>query len=405
MLKTRVSNRIIPADLLIAWMMALGIYAKEFYLLPSGSLQIGDLFFLMAFAIAALTGRIRFERIDRALLLFVFLAVIVNLVYAIYYLDVSFLQYSVYLLFSLVIVLLARSFFQNECILRHMLWALEAALITQLLVCFAGFGRYFFDRYSGTFNDPNQFGYYALTCLFLIYTINIILGRKQNLLWFLVAVYLIVQSSSSSMILGVMAFTGFYVWELTADYPREQKWLSRIVMVLLAGLALLMLMLAGGFGAPAGGPSGLQRLLARLPSDGGLKGVFEAYIKDRSAGRILENPWGFLYGTGEGRWARYATGNEIHATMISLCFYYGFIPYLLWIFWLWSNSRQLTPALICVVAAQIIEAFTLANHRQPFFWILFVLVSNPRCKRRGKAEAAGGDGERLRDGTAKGVAG
>ena len=88
MLKTRVSNRIIPADLLITWMMALGIYAKEFYLLPSGSLQIGDLFFLMAFAIAALTGRIRFERIDRALLLFVFLAVIVNLVYAIYYLDV-----------------------------------------------------------------------------------------------------------------------------------------------------------------------------------------------------------------------------------------------------------------------------------------------------------------------------
>ena len=126
--------------------------------------------------------------------------------------------------------------------------------------------------------------------------------------------------------------------------------------------------------------SGLTRLVNRISSGNSTTDLLHFYLRDRSITRVVDNPLGLLYGTGEGMWTRYPSNNEIHATMISLCFYYGIIPYLLWILWLKNNMENIHPALLCVYVAHIAEAFTLANHRQPFFWILFVLASSVHAK-------------------------
>ena len=100
-------------------------------------------------------------------------------------------------------------------------------------------------------------------------------------------------------------------------------------------------------------------------------------MKDRSMLRILNDPKYLIYGSGEGNWSRWSMlreGNEVHGTMIALLFYYGIIPYMLFIKWIKNNIGGIKNIkIIGVYIALIIEAFTLINHRQPFFWMIFVL--------------------------------
>ncbi len=63
----------------------------------------------------------------------------------------------------------------------------------------------------------------------------------------------------------------------------------------------------------------------------------------------------------------------MHSTMIALCYYYGIMPYALFLKWLSDNLRDIPRRSVGVFIALILEAFTLANHRQPLFWTMFVM--------------------------------
>lgn len=66
-------------------------------------------------------------------------------------------------------------------------------------------------------------------------------------------------------------------------------------------------------------------------------------------------------------------GNEVHSTMIGLLFYYGIVPYSFFVTWIVRNIKQQRRA-IPIMLILILEAFTIINHRQPFFWMSFVLA-------------------------------
>ena len=226
--------------------------------------------------------------------------------------------------------------------------------------------------------ERNVFFYIDL----LLYWMMEILHQRN--VWIVLSGYLIILSQSSGMFVGFAVFLTFFIWRLTGNQPNNLKYALRVAVILLLFVSLLMLFSIGDLAMLStynGRFSGLRRLLKRISSGNSLKEFAKFYIKDRSLTRVVENPFGFIYGTGEGMWTRYTTRNEIHATMISLCFYYGIIPYSCWIIWLRSNMKSLHPALLCVYVAQIAEAFTLANHRQPFFWIMFVLASSIYAKK------------------------
>lgn len=390
MIQNRRTKLNVSIDGIIAVLIALGFYSKEFYLLPSGSLQIGDIFLLLAFGFCLISGRVFLEKIDYPLVLFLILSISVNFIYYICFDDSSFLKYSLYTLFSVVIVLLFRIVMYDEKVAEYSLIALKLAVITQVILSILRGGRYFFGRYSGTFNDPNQFGYYVLMCMFMIYVIQHINKKRMSLVWLVLPGYLILLSQSSGMLVGYTVFLAFFIWRITGDSSKTVQSFSRaLVLIFLLG-SLLVLFTVNDLSRfevlNNSRISGLRRIIARLSRVASIRGFFDSFVRDRSLSRIFENPAGFLYGTGEGMWARYSDGNEIHSSMISLCFYYGIIPYSLWVFWIKSNLQNLNSVLLCVYIAHIVEAFTLANHRQPFFWILFVLASHELAKTEANEE-------------------
>lgn len=375
---------ILSIDSMIASFIALGFFSKEFYLLPSGSLQIGDIFLLLAFFLCLFSGKVFLERIDYPLILFLILSFIINVIYYLYYDDSTFLKYSFYTLFSVIVVILFRTIINDKRVACFSMVSLKLAIITQFVLYLLGKGRYFFGRYSGTFNDPNQFGYYILMCLFLIYVFQHLNKEKMHVAWIVLPGYLILLSQSSGMLVGYAVFLAFFIWKLTGDSSNTIKTITRVAAVFFLLFSMLLLFTVNDLSQFDNlnntRISGFRRIINRLSRVGSLKDFFESFVRDRSLSRVIENPTGLLYGTGEGMWSRYSAGNEIHSSMISLCFYYGIIPYSLWALWIKSNLQNLSPALSCVYVAHIAEAFTLANHRQPFFWIMFVLASHELAK-------------------------
>lgn len=377
-------NKGVPVGILMGFLIAVGAYTKEFYIGGSGKLQIGDAFFLLAFLLAILKRKIHICRQDYWLIAFVTAAVIIDTIYSVLYDDNSFLIYASYLIYSTIIVLLTRSTFQcdknnlNE--LEMLSIALKCAIITQIIISSLHGGRYLYGRYTGTFNDPNQFGYYCLMSLFILTILDEKLGRETRLIWIALVGYLIVLSKSSGMILGFSIYLSLFIWN--GSLVKKHKRLILMVIRVGAVCAILFAVIIGVvlYGGIKDSSfkiniAGFQRIMTRLAGNTSFNGIIMAFLKDRAATRVLRNPIGFLYGTGEGRWTRYIEGNEIHSTMISLCFYYGIIPYTMFIVWIFRNIKYAESKTKIVCIAAILEAFTLANHRQPFFWMMFVLAS------------------------------
>ena len=111
----------------------------------------------------------------------------------------------------------------------------------------------------------------------------------------------------------------------------------------------------------------------------------EGWASDRASTRIIKLPQYFLFGSGEvhNPVVVEISGDygELHMTMVAMLYYYGPIPYAFFLYWLYRNMRRIDWRTFGVYLAIIIEGFTLANHRQPFFWILFALAAHEGCKR------------------------
>ena len=342
--------------------------------------------FLIAFLFMILSFRVPLYKMDLWLIVFVTMAGTINLIYASIYNNNSFITYTSYLIYSFFIVMITRLISDDYRTVHAMSVALKMALITQVAVSVSGKGKHVFGRYTGTFNDPNQFGYFVLSSLFLIIVIDEILKKKKSIGWIVIAAYLILLSQSSGMLLGLAIFVLLALWKSTFmdEWNPKIKFLVRFLMIIIATMGAMFFIVLGGdiVNLLATNISGFQRLIKRILTSSNIRTLVYSFIKDRSITRVLRDPWPLLYGAGEGSWDRYTEKNEIHSTMISLCYYYGIIPYTIWLVWLKNNLKNISERLVCVYIALIAEAFTLANHRQPFFWMLLVFAAHPNCKKK-----------------------
>ena len=368
----------------MSFCFCLGIIAKQFYLLPNGSLQIGDILMMVPAVLLVLQGVIQIAPIDRKIGLFVLLAAGVNVAYYFYYKDAAFLKYTTYLVFSFIIIWTSRQLMEEVSFIRMLRISCYLAVLVQAAIAVLNMGRSLWgSRYIGTFNDPNQLAFYVFSVSMCGYACGVLLGERTSVFLQIPAIYLIYRSSSMSMTFGFLIFLAFAY--LHPSWSQLKHGYLYLVLVLIA---------VGGFYLAS--EIGLLDNL-RIPflsdltqsvlwkrttgkierADGGF---FTAFIRDRSMGRILDEPIYLLFGAGEGHWIRYSTGNEIHCTMIALLYYYGVIPYLFFLTWIFSNLKGIKKQLIPVYIAIILEAFTLVNHRQPTFWLMFVIGSHVLAK-------------------------
>lgn len=373
---------------------------KPFYLFSSGGLQIADAFLILSFGLLLLSLKIHKKtrrefmdiiRSNGLFLLFVSLTLAINTIYFLYIGEFRFILSSLYFIFNLLAILTFSSFYRDKVFLQNVSKVFKFNLILQLIIFLTGMGRYYSpDRYMGTFNDPNQFGYFILISFFFIYIIKILLSKKENnTLFLLLSIFLIFQCASTGMLLGVALFIVLIsVYHLRKNlritYQKIRKAIYAVSLIILLLIPALMIALHYPINSNSRESDDLntsQSVLKRV-SDKFSKAEGDSDItiwEDRGYDIITKYPVYILYGAGEGAYTRFslATNNfesEIHATLPSILFYYGIVPFLILLRWLYLKLKDSDPRILIAIVAIFAESFTLLNQRQSLFWMIIVLA-------------------------------
>lgn len=368
---------------IVETLFLMGVFFKQFYIFESGSIQIGDICFMLAFGLGCLLGLLKFKKIDQPLVVFVILTFIINGLYFLRYKE-GFILSSLYLLFNLVIVILFRFLMNNNDFVNNFSSVLKVNLIFQISVLFLGVGRYLGgSRYQGTFNDPNQFAFFIMTNFFLMYLTSAYRKEHINPIWYLLTAGCVLSSVSSGMI---VAFGIFLVFALLIPFLKNKKKVFKVFA--LFGAFMIIFLLAFNLNSifltlsEVTNLSVINSVIYRINQKVDLLGSYEGlmgYVKDREMLRVFIEPQYFLYGCGEGMHDRFlhisGEYHEIHNSVMGLFYYYGLIPFIFLVMWVKRNVYNLPVESYGCMIALFLEALTLVNHRQPFFWMCIVIGS------------------------------
>jgi hypothetical protein len=375
------------------------ILLKPFYLFSSGGLQIADIFLIISAVLSVPLIRLnkdnkrRFKQTlieNRLLVLFVTSIALINATYAAIYYQPSFILSTSYYIFNLIAVLLFATFMNDSLFIRKVGTVFKFTLLSQIAFFFTGIGSmYDPTRYMGTFNDPNQFGYFVLLSYFFVYMTNYMLGAKRKTYIYLVAaLFLIFLSASAGMMLGIGVFIFLNIVYRIIQLKSLRYMVVRRVAYSLAAIATMALLVVIPFTSIAmnnhmswsdmvSGQTFIERLMQKIASGGGSSETNLSFWEDRGYDKILLYPEYVLIGAGQGMYERFtqaATNLEVHATFPSMLFYYGVLPFILLIKWVYDKIKDVPPQMMFVCMAIFAESFTLLNQRQSLFWIIIVLV-------------------------------
>jgi hypothetical protein len=386
------------------WSFCLFTFLKQFYIFPSGSVGIGDIFLMLAAMLAA-CGILRekngkwFYKEDIFWYLFMILVIVINGSYFIRTGNREFMKYTLYWIYCSAAIWLFRTL-MSEAFLRNTCLVCKVNLLFQLALLLTGHGRLWHEtwgasRFMGTFNDPNQFAFFVFTMilfLYLDYTIHP--QRKSFWLFFAVYLYLLVNSKSTGMLLGtaVFCFAGVNVAVWKTCKKRNKTWIWGLLLataVLAAAIGLYLIWPPKDFNLAETSYSMLNRIRYKIWQFS--KGNVADFLYDRKLERIVQYPRYLLYGAGEGAFERFPLGDfiakispdvfdveraiEIHCSLLSVCFCYGVTAMILILAWLFVNGRYMNGWQLAAVLAIGAESFTLMNCRQPFFWFIFIFAS------------------------------
>lgn len=351
---------------------------KPFYLAKSGSMQIGDVCLGIAFLLVLYSDRmkIHIDEKDTPLFFFVIAVAIINTIYAAIYQNTDFVKPILYFIFNFMCVYITRIFLEDDKFVGKFNTILKFNLILQLGIFALGLGRWYTaQRYMGTYNDPNQLGFALLSTYCLIYCLNRKQHTKHQWIFFLISLFLIFETSSVGMFLGISLIFVFEQYFRLAKIETNTKRVWYIAYLVLISIGLVY---AGSYfllvvtDVVETEITVLQRIAGKFSNNE----LVDSFIRDRNLSAIFEEPHRILYGGGEGLFRRFAgTGNELHSTWLGILYYYGVIPFLLFLNWISNNIKRIDwyilPVYVCIFA----EAFTLINHRQPSFWVLILMGS------------------------------
>lgn len=393
---------------LACWLFLLSWLLKPFYYWPSGRMQPADFVFVLSFAVWILQNKGRFvvDRREITMALFVLSTMIINGIYFFLYGDKIFIYSSAYYVYCLLVIVLMRDLMQNERFLRGLMLVSALNLVLQLFVLFLGMGNFMWGgyRFMGTFNDPNQYAFSMFSSFIIVFLIasyfkQLESNRKKVLviLAFLLAAFFIVEGGSTGMLLGLSVFILFFL--LTVLFSERTplfqmlKFLALVVFVLIVLFVLAQDYETKSVDATADSSDFLvMRLFAKidLVETGGIMRLFQ----DRALDKLVNYPIYLLFGSGEGaHGGRFgAQMNEVHSTFPGILFYYGVIPFLILIWWIRGNLKNVSRIVIPAYLALLVESLTLAHQRQPAFWIIIMLGSlpyeNPKALRKYRLTAS-----------------
>ena len=386
----------------------LAVFMKQFYLLESGSFQIGDLLFMLSAAacawslrreLAELPGALREKRISLSgilkghglLYVYFFLAILIDLIYFLRFpdsdaSDFRFYKSAAYMVFNGILVLcfLGLRYREGAAFLHKLRYALMLCPPLQLLILALGLGRTVFGRFAGSFNDPNQCAFFVFAEFLLFYVLSEREEKRRlTLPVFLCTVTVVVAAQSMGALLGILALTPCMLYRFLKRSDRlGPKTLLPATAVITAAVILVLLT------KPYAVVSLTSRIADKIRgfdlfSGRGLMNLFE----DRCWDKLLLYPKQMLWGAGEGNYERFPSirypMNEVHSSLFTALFCYGILPFGCLLTWMVLCFKKADGAGRIVLTALLAEAMMLNNTRNPYFWLLFVVAA---CREKEKTK-------------------
>lgn len=374
------------------WLFLLFWLFKPFYLWESGSMQISDFIFVISFGVWVIKNRgyIKIDGYNLFFAAFIGFTYLVNIIYMLVLSDTSYLISSVYYTYNFLVILIFSDFKKNMLFLKALLWVSTANLFIQLVMFLLGIGSFFWGnyRFMGSFNDPNQFSFSMFTSFLIVFILSQYFYNQHLNSYFAVslgslilALYFVIQGSSTGMLLGFFVFILFLVLSII-NLQKTPVFIFLKFLGIILLISIIVLVTVVGFSGPefdaSPNSSGflIKRLLEKFDTleSNGLPGL----LKDRGMDKIIEFPKYLVFGAGEGNYIdRFlgTTNHEVHSTFPGIVFAYGLIPFIILCTWIWHHLKGINMILVPVYIALLIESLTLANQRQPAFWIIFMLGS------------------------------
>lgn len=367
------------------------IMLKPFYLRSSGTLQVSDFVFLLSFVFWFFhnRGRIAFTHGNQYYLAFVLCVLGINIAYSIMYFD-SVMKYRasdnllvniLYYTYNLLVVLQFSDSMPNHSFIKSLYRVSIVNIIIQAVVFLLGYGRYYYGiRYQGTFNDPNQLAFFLFMSFLVVFVLSSYFRDRScksqtliNSLLFLVVIYLIAQSGSTGVFLGVAAFSLSMVYAFLHS-ERGPLFTALKCFFLLSLLIAVFFVICGFADLSASENYLMQRVSDKIDKVYG--GGIAALLEERGIDKMYNYPQYLFFGSGEGNYARFApSAYEVHSTIPSILFAYGILPFLLLFKWFRVNLKKVYYVIIPAYIGLLFESLTLLNQRQPMFWMLILLGS------------------------------
>lgn len=358
-------------------LVGLGAYfvTSIFYVFPSGSPQPAD--FLLILTIAA-TLLVAWRQLPYEPVLYIALAlfsgwiVVVNVVWFFLSPDFVFLKKTSFYLYNAVVFLfvVAAGYHDFQRLKTVIWWGCVIALLAQLLYLefvFHGFGK----RATGTFNNPNQLGYWALLVM---------------------ACLAVVKERTPLGILDVLALgAGFYVLMLSLSKAASISGMLLILLIVAfcrcrreAGLALAAALVLGVlYQVAAGGLverfmsfESVANLSHRLSTIGQSE---DDNLLHRGYVRLIQNPQYLAFGAGEGGFERLTEiaerqSKELHSTLGTILMSYGLVGLALFGLLLLVIFGRAPLASIAYLGPVMLYSVTHVGVRFSEFWIFLALV-------------------------------
>ena len=354
-------------------LLLVGIFTKQFYFFSSGSIQIADLMLFSAAIILFGEYKIRLLRSHTALLAFELFVFCINSIYALALHTASFMTVNFYYLYNLAIMLAFIPLIDDKQFLEKLLFVFKMIILVQLLVLLSGRGRsYLSVRYMGTFNDPNQYGFFVFSSGIFISNLSKIFNKPYGI-WMILEFILIIVSASTGLLLG---FSIMIVIDLICNTKISLRKKALKILVLVSAVAVFFLIRLNIVHLPLSinNLTIVRRLTLKMQTYSSQAGTLWV---ERGWDRLLHYPEVMLYGSGEGELTRFGGSNmEIHSNFFAPLFYYGIIPTCFFLKWCFQQLHGISRKYWGAYLGLFIESITLYHLRQPFFWMLIVFAGS-----------------------------
>lgn len=353
----------------------MGIISTPFYIFPSGGVQLSDVFFLLS-VIIFLSTKESYSLFDELkyfskllyLRIFIFWAFLVNLFVFIYWFQTDTLLSSFYYVYDYIILLLTLALFRlgGNSFLTGTYYSFFTGIILVLIFAILNLDYLFADKYffrrAVTFNNPNQLGYWALMSMTVLFILKKTLSLNKvkyfNVIFalgILMTLYLSLISLSKASVISIIIL-------IAVNSIRNFKVIIFMSLLSIASFSYIEL----------GEDNFVSKIEKRLSNIGKAN---DDNLEGRNYDRIWKYPKYVFLGAGEGTIEqRFDKDNEIHSTIGTIIFSYGFFGTLMFVLFLFSLFWENKYSFIIYLLPLLLYSLTHMGLRSKLFWIILILV-------------------------------